>query len=236
LLDTYRPGAPAERPPLLLANLGAVQLGGADGPQRAETLVDLLGADGLSVHLNAIQEAVQAEGEPCFGRAAERIAATVARLAPRPVVVKEVGFGMDGADVLALRDAGAAAVDVAGSGGTNWALVEGRRGPRAGALAAAFDDWGIPTVKALLAARAAAPSLPAIASGGVRDGVDVAKCLALGATAVGMARLLLQAAHADRADETLGTIVEQLRIATWAAGAATAAELGSEHLAAEVRR
>ena len=87
------------------------------------------------------------------------IAAIAARLAPLPVVVKEVGFGMDAEDVRALAGTGVAAVDVAGAGGTNWALIEGRRDPRAGAVAAAFGDWGVPTVDAL-ARRAAAPGCP----------------------------------------------------------------------------
>jgi isopentenyl-diphosphate delta-isomerase len=228
LLPTYV-GA-GERPPLLLANLGAAQLAGPDGPAAAERLVALLGADGLAVHLNPIQEAVQPEGEPRFAGVLERIAAVVRRLAPLPVVAKEVGFGLDPADVTLLREAGVAAVDVAGAGGTNWALVEGGRDRRASALAAAFGDWGVSTVAALLAARIAGGGLPVIASGGLRDGVDAAKCLALGASAAGLARVLLIAARADRVGEVLGTIVEQLRIATWAAGAARADELGSEHL------
>jgi isopentenyl-diphosphate delta-isomerase len=231
LLGTYRPARSPARPPLLLANLGGVQLVADGGPERAEALVDLLDADGLTVHLNPIQEAVQPEGEPSFGGVAERIAATVTRLAPRPVVVKEVGFGMDGADVALLRDAGVAAVDVAGAGGTNWALVEGRRDPRAGAVAEAFADWGVATVDALAMALGAAPGLPVLASGGVRDGVDAAKCLALGAVAVGLARPFLQAAQEDRAGEALGAVVEQLRIATWAVGAPSAGALGIEHLA-----
>src|SRR4051812_8900758 len=231
LLGTYRPARAPVRPPLLLANLGGVQLVADGGPERAEALVDLLDADGLTVHLNPIQEAVQPEGEPSFGGVAERIAATVARLAPRPVVVKEVGFGMDGADVALLREAGVAAVDVAGAGGTNWALVEGRRDSRAGTVAEAFADWGVATVDALAMALDAAPGLPVLASGGVRDGVDAAKCLALGAVAVGLARPFLQAAQEDRASEALGAVVEQLRIATWAVGAPSAGALGTEHLA-----
>src|SRR4051812_4502431 len=233
LLPTYRARRGGTRPPLLLANLGGAQLAAAGdrAGEVAEALVDLLGADGLSVHLNPIQEAVQPEGEPAFAGVAERIAATVQRLAPRPVVVKEVGFGMDAADVALLRDAGVAALDVAGAGGTNWALVEGRRDEGAAAVAEAFADWGWATADALAAARAVAPGLPVIASGGVRDGVQAAKCLALGAAAVGLARPLLQAAQDDRAGEALGTLVRQLRIATWAAGAASASELGPEHLA-----
>jgi isopentenyl-diphosphate delta-isomerase len=230
LLRTYRPDA-AERPPLLLANLGAAQLREPDGPERAARLLELLDADGLSVHLNPLQEAIQPEGQPDFRGVLTGIAATVRRLAPRPVLVKEVGFGLDPADVALLRDAGVAAVDVAGAGGTNWALIEGRRNPAAGVVAGAFADWGLPTADALRAARAAAPELPVIASGGLRDGVDAAKCLALGAAAAGLARPFLVAARADRAETAVETVVRQLRIAVWAAGAASAAELGPGHLA-----
>jgi isopentenyl-diphosphate delta-isomerase len=229
LLPTYRP-AGGGRPPLLLGNLGAAQVRGADGPERAERLLDVLGADGLSIHLNPVQEAVQPEGQPAFSGVLEGIAAVVARLAPRPVVVKEVGFGMDPEDARALAGAGVAAVDVAGAGGTNWALIEGRRDPRAGAVAAAFADWGVPTAEALAGARAAVPGLPLIASGGLRDGVDAAKCLALGASAAGLARPFLIAAGADRAGAAVGAVLAQLRIATWAAGAPAASALGPEHL------
>jgi isopentenyl-diphosphate delta-isomerase len=228
-LRTYRP-AGEQRPPLLLANLGAAQVAGDKHAWRAEQLVDLLDADGLSIHLNPLQEAVQPEGEPDFAGVLDGIAAAVARLAPRPVVVKEVGFGLDFADVAALRQAGVSAVDVAGAGGTNWALIEGRRDPRAGELAQAFADWGTPTADALADARAAAPRLPVIASGGLRDGVDVAKCLALGATAGGLAAPLLRAAQAGRAEQAVRTIAEQLRVATWLAGADGAQGLNREHL------
>jgi isopentenyl-diphosphate delta-isomerase len=229
LLPTYRPpGGP--RPPLLLANLGAAQVRGPAAPARAERLVELLDADGLSIHLNPVQEAVQPEGEPVFSGVLEGIETIVARLAPRPVVVKEVGFGMDAEDVRALARAGVAAVDVAGAGGTNWALIEGRRDPHAAAVAAAFAGWGVPTTDALAAALDAAPGLPAIASGGLGDGVDVAKALALGARAAGLARAFLVAAQADRASEAVATVIAQLRVATWAAGAPAAAALGREHL------
>lgn len=225
LLRTYRSAA---RPPLLLANLGAAQL----DPARAARLVELLGADGLSIHLNPVQEAVQREGTPAFAGVAERIAAIVRALAPLPVVVKEVGFGMDPADVALLHAAGVAAVDVAGAGGTNWATIEGRRDGQAAAVAAAFGDWGVPTVEAVRGAVAVAPELPVVASGGVRDGVEAAKCLALGARAAGLARPFLLAAQAGQASAAVGAVVRQLQIATWAAGAASAAELTEEHLSA----
>jgi isopentenyl-diphosphate delta-isomerase len=230
LVGTYLRSGHHPRPPLLLANLGATHLHGPRGLDDAERLVELLDADGLSLHLNPLQEAVQPEGEPAFAGVADRIALVVERLAPRPVVVKEVGFGLDGEDVVLLRDAGVAAVDVAGAGGTNWALVEGRRDPRAHGVASAFRDWGLPTAQAVREAVRAAPRLPVIASGGLRDGVDVAKCLALGACAAGFARGLLAAAQDDRASEVLATVVTQLRIAVWAAGAASAGGLGRANL------
>src|SRR4051794_28929079 len=161
LLETYRPGS--ARPPLLLANLGAGQTRGAAGPERAGRLVELLGADGLCLHVNPLQEAIQPEGDTAFAAVLDGIRATVERLAPRPVVVKEVGFGLSGADAAALFGAGVAAVDVAGAGGTNWALVEGFRDERAAALAAPFADWGLSTAEALAEATAAAPGLPVIA-------------------------------------------------------------------------
>ncbi len=224
LLDTYVGGA---RPPLRFANLGVVGL----EPEAATRLVDLLGADGLSVHLNPIQEAVQPEGEPDFADALDRIAAVVAALAPLPVLVKEVGFGMDPEDVVALTRIGVATVEVSGSGGTNWALVEGRRNPATGALAAPFADWGVPTTRALAGARAAAPDLPLVASGGIADGVAVAKALALGADLAAIARPFLLAAREDRVDAAVTLLLRQLRIATWAAGAPAAAALGPEQLA-----
>jgi isopentenyl-diphosphate delta-isomerase len=228
LLPTYRPpGAP--RPPLLLANVGASQACDTDGAAR---LVELLGADGLSVHLNPLQEAVQPEGDARFAGVVAAIERLVVSLAPLPVVVKEVGFGLSGPDVAALHTAGVAAVDVAGAGGTNWALIEGRRDEqRAARVAAGFADWGLPTAQALAEAERAAPDLPRIASGGLRDGVDCAKCLALGATACALGRPLLLAARADGVEATVDTILRQLRIATWLAGAGATAQLGREHLA-----
>jgi isopentenyl-diphosphate delta-isomerase len=226
-LDTYRL---ADRPPLLLANLGAAQIRGTEGVERAQRLIDLLDADGLTVHLNPIQEAVQPEGEPAFAGVADALARLVCALAPLPVVVKEVGFGMDADDIVLLRDAGVAAIDLAGSGGTNWALVEGHRDERAAAIATAFADWGVPTAVALTTARTLSPEVPLIASGGLRDGVDAAKALALGATAAGLARPFLLAAQADTCSAVTAALIEQLRIATWAAGAACAADLGPAHL------
>jgi isopentenyl diphosphate isomerase/L-lactate dehydrogenase-like FMN-dependent dehydrogenase len=179
-------------------------------------------AAAINAHLlQAAADHGVAEGEATFSGVLEAIAATVTRVAPLPVLVKEVGFGLAGKDVRELAGAGVAAVDVAGAGGTNWALIEGGRDANAGSVAAAFAGWGTPTVVALKAAREAAPELPVVASGRLRDGVDVAKCMALGAVACGLARPFLVAAQADDTGDALGTVLTQLRIATWAAGEAT---------------
>jgi len=229
LIDTFR--LPA-RPPLLFANLGAVQLRLGLGPADAERLVDQLGADALFLHLNPIQEAVQPEGDTTFGRLLEPIRAVVERLAPRPVAVKEVGFGLSPEDVRELLSTGVAAIDVSGAGGTNWALIEGQRDPAAGAVAAAFADWGWPTATSLREAVALARPLgvPVFASGGIRDGVDAAIALALGASIVGLARPLLIAALEDRTLEAAAVLVRQLRIAVWAAGVARVTDLGEANL------
>ena len=136
LLRTYRPTG-ADRPPLLLANLGASQVRDAGAPAAAERLVELLDADGLSIHLNPLQEAIQPEGDTAFEGVLQGVEAVVRRLAPLPVIVKEVGFGLAGADVAALHGAGVAAVDVAGAGGHELGAARGpprrSRGRRRGA-------------------------------------------------------------------------------------------------------
>lgn len=219
---------------LLLANLGAVQLH-TYGPDACAELVGLCDADALVLHLNAVQEAVQPGGDTTFGGVLERIGRVSAAL-DVPVVVKEVGFGLAPEDVTALVDAGVAGVDVAGAGGTNWARVEGAREPRAGLVAAAFADWGWPTAMAVREARAAldATGSPAVlvASGGLRNGVDAAKALCLGADLAGFGRGLLGPAAQGpvAAAAAAGVLVTQLRIATWAVGAAGVTTLGPAHL------
>lgn len=216
---------------LLFANLGAVQLPevGVDG---CRELMEGTRADGLVLHLNAVQEAVQPRGDTAFAELGRHIAAVVDGLSC-PVLVKEVGFGLAPADIAELITAGVAGIDVAGAGGTNWATVEGHRDSRAGALAHAFADWGWSTVDALSAAVAQAPDdMVLIASGGLRDGVDAIKCLALGADLVGFGHRLLgaAAAGAQTATDELQVVLDQMRIATWAVGAGSSAALDESRL------
>jgi isopentenyl-diphosphate delta-isomerase len=220
----------------LLANIGAVQLTRGVGAADCQRLIDMLRADVLVLHLNPLQEALQPEGDTTFGGLLDHIE-TLCRSLRAPVIVKEVGWGIADDLVTSLFEAGVAAVDIAGAGGTSWSEVERHRmsDPVRRRVAASFAGWGIPTTEALVRARTTAPSAFLIASGGVRSGIDVAKALALGADAVGIAGPLLRAA-ADGEQalaESVSIILEELRIAMFCTGAATVSELWS---AARLRR
>jgi isopentenyl-diphosphate delta-isomerase len=206
----------------LLANLGAVQLNMGVGPAACRRIVDLLEADALVLHLNPLQEALQPEGDTRFAGLLGRIEALCASLEV-PVVVKEVGWGIAPDLVAALFDAGVAAVDIAGAGGTSWSEVERHRiaDPVRARVAAAFADWGLPTADTIRLAREVAPRGTLIASGGIRSGVDVAMAIALGADLAASAGSMLRAA--DEGEETLDAAVDEitdtLRIAMFCAGA-----------------
>lgn len=208
---------------LLFANLGAVQLNYGYDLSHCQRAVDMIEADALILHLNPLQEAVQPEGDGNFAGLLDKIAA-VCRQLPVPVIAKEVGWGISREAARQLADAGVAAIDVAGAGGTSWSQVEMYRAPTArhARIAGAFIDWGIPTAVSIRYCREAAPSLPVFASGGIRDGIDGAKCIALGATLIGLAGEFLRAADRDGVAgvvELAGTITDELRVAMFGAGA-----------------
>jgi isopentenyl-diphosphate delta-isomerase len=227
LADTYRvrPVAPDI---LLLANLGAVQLNYGYGPDECRRAVEMVEADALILHLNPLQEALQPGGNTAFAGLLARIEA-VCRALEVPVVVKEVGWGISQPVARQLADAGVAAIDVAGSGGISWSQVEMHRAvtEHQRAVAQAFGDWGIPTVESLLMVRRSVPELPVIATGGIRDGIQMAKAIALGATACGLAGPFLPAAVESTAavTELINVLVDQLRIAMFAVGASEVAVL-----------
>ena len=205
----------------LLANLGAAQIAAPHGIDYARRAVDMIEADALIIHLNPLQEALQSGGDRDWRGVLTAIARTVNAL-PVPVVVKEVGAGISVPVARQLADAGVAMLDVAGSGGTSWAAVEGERAatPHARAVAMAFADWGIPTAQALRDLHQALPQMPLIASGGVSDGIDVARAIALGATLAGQAAGVLGSATAS-ADAVIAhfqIIIEQLRVACFCTG------------------
>ena len=206
---------------LLLANLGAVQLNYGYGLAECRRAVDMAGADALILHLNPLQEALEPDGNSRFAGLLPRIEA-VCRGLPVPVIVKEVGWGIAAADARRLVDAGVAAIDIAGAGGTSWSQVELHRAESSAQaeLAAAFIDWGIPTARSLREVHQSLPEVPLIASGGLRNGVDVAKCVALGASLAGMAAPFLKAAaeSPQAVHDRIRLILSQLRVAMFAAG------------------
>lgn len=212
----------------LYANFGAAQLALGYGLDEARRAVEMIEADALILHFNPLQEAVQHGGDTDWRgvlTAVERLAAAL----ETPIIAKEVGFGVSAAMARRLVGAGVAAIDVAGAGGSHWAKVEAKRDPtsRESRVAAAFEDWGIPTAEAVAEIRAALPETPLIASGGLRHGVDAAKAMALGADLAAQAAGLLDAAVAgpDAALEAVETVIDQLRTACFCAGCAKPQDL-----------
>jgi isopentenyl-diphosphate delta-isomerase len=194
----------------------------------------MIAADALVIHVNPLQEALQPEGTTRFAGLIQRIGEATEAI-DVPVVVKEVGWGVAGNVARRLAEVGVAGIDVAGAGGTSWSEVERRRIDDAVMVRVAeeFREWGIPTADAVVACRAGFPDGLIIASGGLRTGLDAAKCLALGADAAGFAAPLLKAAVVSRraVDERIRGIIEGLRIAMFCVGAASVTDLAdSPHL------
>ncbi|MGI4840284.1 MAG: type 2 isopentenyl-diphosphate Delta-isomerase [Janthinobacterium lividum] len=212
----------------LLANIGAAQLLEPDGLDLAHRAVDALMANGLIIHLNPLQEAVQPEGDRHWRGVLAQIA-LAAKCLEVPIIVKEVGAGLSAAVARALVEAGVEVIDVAGAGGTSWAAVEGERARSTAdrAVAMAFAGWGIPAATCVRAVRAALPNVTLIASGGIRDGVDAAKAIRLGADLVGQAASVLQAAtlSTEAVVEHFDILLRQLRIACFCTGSSSLAAL-----------
>ena len=218
---------------LLLANLGAVQFNYGYTVDQCRRAVEMIEADALILHLNPLQEAVQPEGDVDWRGLLGKIE-LVCRQLGRPVVVKEVGWGISATAAQRLIEAGVSAIDVAGAGGTSWSQVEMHRAPteRLRRLAGAFADWGIPTAESLLAARTARAALRRddvhlFASGGMRTGQDIAKCVALGADLVGLASPFLKKAVLSTEDvaEEMEILATELRITMFCSGASDLAAL-----------
>ncbi|MDZ4874452.1 MAG: Isopentenyl-diphosphate delta-isomerase [Chroococcidiopsis cubana SAG 39.79] len=193
----------------LFANLGAVQLNYEYGLEQCLRVVDILEADALILHLNPLQECIQPRGDVNFCGLLDKIEKLCVRL-PVPAIAKEVGNGISGEMAQKLINAGIAAIDVAGAGGTSWAKVESERAETAmqRRLGLTFADWGIPTAECIINVRQAAPNIPLIASGGLRHGLEVAKAIALGADLAGLAMPFLRAAA--ESEPTLHALAEVL--------------------------
>ena len=219
---------------VLLANLGAVQLNYGYTVDQCRLAVEMIDADGLVLHLNALQECFQPEGDRSFRGLLAKIE-SVCRSLGRPVIVKEVGWGLAPDTVRRLFEAGVTAVDVAGAGGTSWGRVEAYRstGSSEQHLAEAFEGWGIPTADAIRGARRTAGAQGVIiGSGGIRNGVQAAKALALGADLVGLALPLLHPATLgpEPVIELLRALIWELRLACFATGSRSVAMLANAPL------
>jgi isopentenyl-diphosphate delta-isomerase len=218
---------------LLFANLGAIQLNYHYGVEQCQRAVDMIAADALILHLNPLQEAVQPEGDTRFAGLIEKIGGVCQALSV-PVIVKEVGWGISEQAARRLVEAGVAAIDVAGAGGTSWSQVEMHRAKTEShrRLAAAFLNWGIPTAESILNVRRVSPDTLVFASGGLRSGVDTAKCIALGASLGGMAGPFLKAAavSVEATVQVIEDIKREIQVTMFATGAENIAQLQSGEL------
>ena len=206
---------------LLFANLGAVQLNYGYGIDECRRAVDMIQADALILHLNPLQEAVQAGGNTNFAGLAKKIEEICTHL-DLPVIVKEVGWGISRRTARILAECGVAAIDVAGAGGTSWSQVEMHRASDEFTrnLAGSFVRWGIPTAQSILNVRDAAPGMLVFASGGLKNGLDIIKCIALGSTLGGMAREFLKAAAESKKNtvDLMKLTKKQIQVTMFVAG------------------
>lgn len=219
---------------LLFANLGAVQFNYGYGIDQCRRAVEMIDANALILHFNVLQEAVQPEGDDDFTDLLPKVEA-VCRALDVPVIAKEVGWGFNQDDARRLADAGVSAIDVAGAGGTSWSQVEMYRAPTArhARVAGAFIDWGISTSDAICYCKKGAPNLPIIASGGIKTGIEVAKCIALGAQIGGLAGEFLRSADSAGVAgvvELAETLTEELRVTMLCTGASNLEELAKTPL------
>ncbi len=217
----------------LLANLGIVQLNRGYGVSECQQAIDVIEADALFLHCNALQECIQPGGNTDWSNLLDKLEAVCAAL-PVPVIVKEVGWGIDGIMARQLRAAGVAGIDVAGAGGTSWSEVERHRteDDRTQRVALAFQGWGLSTAYCLQSVRNAMAAQKddeclLIASGGIRTGIDVAKALILGADLVGIAGPFLKQAvkSVDAVVEGIDTLQAVLQVAMFCMGAGSVTAL-----------
>lgn len=220
--STYAVKEYAPKLPLLFGNLGAVQLNYGVKTGDIQKLIDHISADAFNFHLNPLQEAIQPEGDTNFSNLVHKLKETIPQLSV-PVIFKEVGSGISEAAALKIKNLGAAGIETAGVGGTSWSKIEGYRSKttaqkNAGDL---FATWGIPTAESIQTARRILTNHVIIASGGIRNAIEIAKAIALGANAAAFALPLLKAAEVSEnaAIDVLTQTIEDLRTVMFLVGA-----------------
>jgi isopentenyl-diphosphate delta-isomerase len=216
----------------LIANIGGIQLVHGYSLKKVKKAIEMIDADAVAIHLNALQEAVQPEGQTNFKGVLAKIGEIAGEL-DKPVIVKETGSGIASEEARKLEAAGVKAIDIGGTGGTSFAAVEyyrakGQENSVQHFLGDVFWDWGIPTVVSL-AETTQAVKIPVIASGGVRSGMDVAKALALNACLASVSQPALQAAVKGAKDTAnmLSLLIEELRNVMFLVGAENVQNLAS---------
>jgi len=217
----------------IYANIGAIQLVNGFGIHELQRAIEMIRADAIILHLNPLQEALQLGGNTNWRGVEAAIKAACTALAC-PVIVKEVGFGISPETARRLANCGVAAIDVAGAGGTSWAAVEGAvtPDPHLANLAETFRDWGLPTSMAVAAIRDSLPEMPLIGSGGIRNGLEAAKAIRLGADLVAQAgSVLAQAVKGpDAVIAHFETLAHALRLACFVTGSSNLKKLRSAKL------
>lgn len=218
----YAPSIP------IFSNLGAVQLNYGFSMTDCQKAVDLVEADGLVLHLNSMQEVFQPEGDTNFANLLKKIELLKKSL-PVPLGVKEVGWGIDAEVAEQLIQCGIDFIDVAGAGGTSWSQVESYRQKNnmMQEIAASFRDWGIPTAESVQEVSSLKGEFTLIASGGMQNGVDAAKAIALGADLIGFGKRLLPAAidSVESIVQVFEKLELELRTAMFGIGAPTVQSL-----------
>lgn len=208
----------------LIANIGCGQLTKKEGIEYCQRAVEMINADALAIHLNVLQECIQVEGDKNFEGILERIYQICDRTSV-PIIVKEVGCGISPVTARKLIEAGVSSIDVGGKGGTSWGYIEGLRSSSTitQKLSQTFRNWGMPTAYSLKSIRNEFPTFPLIATGGIRDGLTVAKALALGANMVGVGLPFFKAAieSEEKLHETMEVFIRGLKIAMMITGSTT---------------
>ncbi len=233
LAETYSVARKNAPNAFLIANIGGAQLAKGLTVDDTRKILKMIGANALVIHLNPLQELIQPEGEPKYRGVLQKISELVKSL-DVPVMVKEVGSGISREVAIKLEQVGVSAINVAGTGGTSWAGVEKLRAEtlkdklkiRLGEM---FWDWGIPTAASLIEVKKAVSNMPLIASGGLRNGLEVAKCIALGADMCGMAYPFLRKAAESEENlfEFANMITAELKSTMFLVGAKNIKDLKS---------
>lgn len=218
----------------LVANVGLVQLNYGFAHKEFQKCVDMVGADALAAHINPIQEVIQPEGDRDFSNLLPKLSRLIDKISV-PVIAKEVGFGISYEVAFKLYKAGVRIIDTAGWGGTSWAKVEGLRREGYKELGDLFGQWGIPSAESIVQVAKLAKSkkgLTVLGSGGIRNGIEIAKAIALGADLVGIAMPFAKAAlvSQEEVEMQIEKYALELKTAMFGVGAKNLKELKKVNL------